>query len=84
VPRRCSRIKSLDVLANIGFDIYDGTRWLSRAVSGRAGADKAARTGFLLLLTTATFVGAGFCWSLLGCGQPVAAWRGGHIDLHVC
>src|SRR5580704_18123163 len=29
-------------------------------------------------------VGAGFCLSLLGCGQPLAAWRGGNIDLYVC
>jgi hypothetical protein len=53
---------------------------LSRAASGRADADEAARAG-LPAAGYMTHAGAGFCWSLLGCGQPVAAWREGHIEL---
>ena len=40
----------------------------------RAGADKAARAGFLLLLTIMTLVGAGFCWSL---GAAASSWPPG-------
>jgi hypothetical protein len=49
---------------------------LHRAQSESSWADEAARA-VLLAADYITLVRTGFCSYLLGCGQPVAAWRGG-------